>query len=125
MTTNYGFSCFFFAQAQFFSSSQLPAELPDELLRAPFIWLRRGSVVPPLHGPYAVLQRGPAPSLSGRVGSRDEIISVSRLKACTDADTMSGSQRRRGRPPGKCPDSPTATKPVSFSDTLVSTPPAQ
>jgi hypothetical protein len=33
------------------SSIQLPAELPDELLCAHFVWLRRSSVVPPLHRP--------------------------------------------------------------------------
>jgi hypothetical protein len=51
------------------SSTQLPAELPDELLRAPFAWLRRGGVVPPLHrsfdGPYAVLRSEPLRSGRG------------------------------------------------------------
>jgi hypothetical protein len=45
------------------STSQLPAELPDELLHTPFFWLCRAGIVPPLHhpynGPYTVLQRGP------------------------------------------------------------------
>jgi hypothetical protein len=42
------------------SSTQLQAELPDELLRAPFVWLCCGVVVPPLHrpydGPYAIVE---------------------------------------------------------------------
>jgi hypothetical protein len=33
-------------------STQLLAELPDELLCAPFVWLHHGSIVPPLHRPY-------------------------------------------------------------------------
>jgi hypothetical protein len=74
--------------------SQLPAKLPDELLHAPFIWLHHGGIVPPLHhpydSPYTFLQRGPC-SFTIRVGLRDEIISVSRLKACMEADAMPGS----------------------------------
>ncbi len=61
------------------SSAQLPAEL-----------LRWGGVVPPLHRPYAVLRLGPC-SFTIRVRSRDEVVSVSRLKACTEADAMPGS----------------------------------
>jgi hypothetical protein len=38
------------------------------------------------------------------------------------ADGMPGSPRRRGRPPGSHPGGPAATKRVSFSDPLVSTP---
>jgi hypothetical protein len=43
------------------SSTQLLAELPDKLLRAPFVWLvASGGVVLPLHcpydGPYTILQ---------------------------------------------------------------------
>jgi hypothetical protein len=71
------------------SSTQLPAELPDKLLRAPFIWLCRSGVVPPLHSPYdcpyTVVRQGPR-SFTIRVGSRDEIVSVSHLKTCTEAE---------------------------------------
>jgi hypothetical protein len=34
------------------SSTQLPAELPDELLRAPIVCLCRRGVVLPLHHPF-------------------------------------------------------------------------
>jgi hypothetical protein len=96
------------------SSAQLPYELPGDLLSAPLVWVRRGGVIPPLQplydGPYAALRRG-LRSFTIRVGARDEVIAVSRLKACTAADAMPGSPR--------CP---AATKRVSFSDPLVSTP---
>jgi hypothetical protein len=98
------------------SSTDLPSELPAELLSAPLIWVRRGSLVPPLQplydGPYAVLRRGPR-SFTIRVGSRSEVVFVSRLKACTAATP--GSQRRCGRLPGSHPGSLDATKWVSFS----------
>ena len=107
------------------SSTELPSELPAELLSAPLVWVRRGGLVPPLQplydGPYAVLRRGPR-SFTIRVGSRDEVVAVSRLKACTAADATPGSPRRRGRPPGSRPGSLAATKRVSFSDPLVSSP---
>ncbi len=105
------------------SSGQLPDELPSDLLSAPLIWVRRGGVIPPLQplydGPYAVLRRGPH-SFTIRVGSRDEVVAVSRLKACTAVDATPGSPRRHGRPPGSRSGSLAATKRVSFSDPLVS-----
>jgi hypothetical protein len=52
----------------------------------------------------------------------DEIISVSRLKACMEGDATPGSPRRSGRPPSKRPGGPAATKQVSFADPLVSPP---
>jgi hypothetical protein len=85
------------------SSTELHSKLPAELLSAPLIWVRWGGLVPPLQplydGPYAVLRRGPC-SFTIRVGSQDEVVAVSRLKACTAVDAMPGSPRRRGRPPG-------------------------
>jgi hypothetical protein len=45
------------------SSTDLPSDLPAELLSAPLIWVCRGGQVPPLQplydGPYVVLRRGP------------------------------------------------------------------
>jgi hypothetical protein len=91
------------------SSIELPAELPDELLRAPFFWLCHGGIVLPLHRPhvglYTVLRHGPR-SFTIRVGSRDKIVSVSHLEACTEADTIPGSPQRRGLPPGQCTGGP-------------------
>ncbi len=107
------------------SSTELPSELPAKLLSAPLVWVRGGGLVPPLQplydGPYAVLRRGPR-SFTIRVRSWDEVVAVSRLKACTAADATPGSPRRRGRPQGSPPGGPAATKRVSFSDPLVSSP---
>jgi hypothetical protein len=107
------------------SSAQLPDELPGGLLSAPLIWVRRGVIIPPLQPlydcPYTVLRRG-SRSFTIRVGSRDEVIAVSCFKACTAADATPGSPRHRSRPPGSHPGGPAATKRVSFSDPLVSTP---
>ncbi len=107
------------------SSAQLPNELPGELLSAPLVWVHRGGVIPPLQplydGHYAVLHRGPC-SFTILVESRDEVIAVSRLKACTAADATPGSPRRWGRPLGSHRGGPATTKQVLFSDMLVSSP---
>jgi hypothetical protein len=107
------------------SSTELPSKLPAELLSAPHVWVRRGGLVPSLQplydGPYAVLCRGPR-SFTIRVGSRDKVVAVSHLKTCTAADAMPGSPRRRGKPPSSRPGGLAATKRVSFSDPLVSSP---
>jgi hypothetical protein len=81
------------------SSAELPSELLAELLSTPLIWVRRGSVIPPLHllydGPYTVLHHG-SRSFTIRVRSQDEIIAVSCLKACTVENAKPGSPHRRG-----------------------------
>ncbi len=61
-------------------------------------------------------------SFTIRVGSRDKVVAISRLKACTAADATPGSPRCRGRLPGSRPSSLAAGKRVSFSDPLVSSP---
>jgi hypothetical protein len=111
-------------------SSGLPSELPAELLSAPLVWIRCGSSAPPLHplydGPYAILRRG-AHSFTLQVRPREEIIAVSRLKACTTADAAPGSPCRRGRPPGKRPNGGSgsaAAKRVTFQHPLIVTPSA-
>jgi hypothetical protein len=68
------------------SSTDLPSELLPKLLSTPLVWLRQGGFLPPLQplydGPYVVLRGGPH-SLTIRFRSRDEVVPVSRLKACT------------------------------------------
>jgi hypothetical protein len=107
------------------SSTELPSELPAELLSTPLVWVHRGGLVPPLQplydGPYAVLRRGPR-SFTIRVGSRDEVVAFSRLKACRAADATPGSQRCCRTPPGSHPGGLAATKRVWFSHLLVSSP---
>ncbi len=90
--------------------------------------------MPPLQplydGPYAVIRRG-GRSFTLQIGSREEIVAVSRLKACTTVDAAPGSPLRRGLPPGKRPGSSAAAKrpngsaaakQVSFAHPLASTP---
>jgi hypothetical protein len=66
------------------SSTDLPSELPAELLSAPLVWVHRGGIVPPLQplydSLYAVLPHSPR-SFTIRVGSQDEVVAVSCLKA--------------------------------------------
>jgi hypothetical protein len=107
------------------SSVQLPSELPAELHSTPLVWVHRSSMVLPLQplydSPYAILRCGPR-SFTIRVGSRDEVIAISHLIACTVADAEPGSPCYRGRLPGLRPGGPATTKQVSFSDPLVSSP---
>jgi hypothetical protein len=63
----------------------------------------------------------PAPSLSG-LGCGTRSSPVNRLKACTAVDATPGSPPRHGRPPGLRPGGLAATKRVSFSDPLISSP---
>ncbi len=62
-------------------------------------------------GPYAVLRRG-GRSFMLRIGSREEIVAVSRRKACSAADAT----------PSKRPGGSAAAKRVSFAQPLASTP---
>ena len=116
---------------------QLPVELPADLVNARLVWVRHDAVRRPLQrpydGPFAVIARGPR-AFTIRVGDRDEIISVARLKPCTDADAAPSTPPRRGRPPkaaatGATPDAAsrggqTAPRAVTFSDPLAA-PPSQ
>jgi hypothetical protein len=63
-----------------------------------------------------------APAPSPSVGSRDKVVAISCLKACTAAGATPGSLHRRGRPLVSHPGSHATTKRVSFSDPLVSSP---
>ncbi len=80
------------------SSLALPRELPAQLLSAWLVWVRCGGTVPPLRllydSPYAVIHRG-SRSFMLRIGSTEEFVAVSRLKACTTTDAAPGSPRRR------------------------------
>jgi hypothetical protein len=103
-----------------YSSTQLPSELPADLLSAPLRWVCQGGVIPPLQplcdGPYAVLHHDPC-SFTIPVRSRDEVIAVSRLKACTEADAMPGNLRCPSRPLGSSPGGPATTKSLVYRPT--------
>ncbi len=104
------------------STLHLPSELPAQLLSAQLVWVRCGGALRPLYdSPYAVLRHG-GHSFTLQIGSREEVIAVCRLKACTAADAAPGSPRRRGRPPGKRPGGSAAAKRVSFATPLAATP---
>jgi hypothetical protein len=70
----------------------------------------------------SVVIRHSAHSFTLQVGPSEEIVTVSRLKACTAADAVPGSPRRRGRPPGKRPGGSAAAKQVIFAHPLASMP---
>jgi hypothetical protein len=118
------------------SSLALPSELPAHFLSARLVWVCCSGAVPPLQplydGPYAVIRHG-GRSFTLQVRPREEIVAMSRLKACTTADAVPGSPRRRGRPPGKrrggsaaaeCPNGSAAANRVTFANPLASTPSA-
>jgi hypothetical protein len=118
-------------------ADQLPAELPADLVNTRLVWVRHDAVRQPLQrpydGPYAVIAQG-LRAFTVRVGTRDEVITVARLKPCTDAAALPETPPRRGQPlkaaaTGTTPDTarrggPTAPSGVTFSDPLV-TPPSQ
>ncbi len=79
------------------------------------------STMAPTRSCAVVLRCGPR-SFTIRVGSRDEVITVSCLKASMAADATPSSLRHHGRPLGSRPGGLAATKRVSFSDLLVSSP---
>jgi hypothetical protein len=116
---NFGCSCFFLAQAQF----QYPAARRAAARHFRLVVPRQYCPASPPHPrrPLGRPRRGPC-SFTIRARFRDEIVPVSRLKACTEVATTPCSPRRRSRPSGKRPGCPAATKCVLFSDLLVSLP---
>ena len=79
-----------------------PTELPQDLLDASHVLVRRDGHVPPLaplyDGPYAALRRS-MQYFTIQMGSREEVVSTSRLKACHTPDVVAAAPRRRGHPP--------------------------
>jgi hypothetical protein len=85
------------------SCAEVAAELPKNLLRADFVYVRRGGVLPTLaakyEGPYKVLERSDKFLFCKWVEKRDS-VSVDRLKPYTAAGSVSpAAPPRRGRPP--------------------------
>jgi cleavage and polyadenylation specificity factor subunit 1 len=99
-----------------------PQVLPEELLLARFVLVRRDGVQPPLSalydGPYLVLERS-LHFFKLQVGPRTDTISTHRLKVCySPPDVEAALPPRRGRPPGRQPGLP------ATSGDLHRTPPA-
>jgi hypothetical protein len=84
------------------SGDPLPVRLPDALLGARFVFVRRDAAHPSLEpsyaGPYEVLERS-LRTFRVMVGARPEVISCSRLKpAFLRPDAVPALPPRRGRP---------------------------
>lgn len=76
---------------------------PKGLLQADFVYVKRGSVAPPLtplyQGPYLVTKKGPK-FFQVEIGGRSETITVDRLKPHSGhAPVVPAEPPRRGRPP--------------------------
>ncbi len=84
------------------AARQPPPQLPDDLTRAPKVFMRRDSHVPPLQplydGPYAVLRRS-LHHFTLCIGDREDKVSTLRLKPCSDPTAPPAQPRVRGCPP--------------------------
>ena len=78
------------------------SEPPKNLSSAAFVFVRRGAPGPPLSplydGPYRVVASGPK-FFTLQVGSRQDTVSVDRLKPCLSAEVTPATPPLRGRPP--------------------------
>jgi hypothetical protein len=89
------------------NAAPAPSALPEELLLARFVLVRRDGVQPPLSpifdGPYRVLERSTHFFLL-EMGDRTDKVSTLRLKAArTPADTEPAKPPRRGHPVAQAP----------------------
>jgi hypothetical protein len=83
-------------------ASPAPLDLPEDLLLARFVLVRREGAQPPLSpmydGPFLVLERS-LHFFKLQVGSRQDTVSTHRLKPChAPKDTQAALPPRRGRP---------------------------
>jgi hypothetical protein len=89
------------------NAAPAPSTLPEELLLARFVLVRRDGALPPLlpiyDDPYRVLERSTHFFLL-KMGDRTNKVSTLRLKAArTPADTEPAKPSRRGRPVAQAP----------------------
>jgi hypothetical protein len=77
-------------------------QLPDDLARAPTLFMRRDGNEPPLQplydGPYAVIRRS-LHHFTLRIGDKEDKVSTLRLKPGTDPTSPPAQPRVRGPPP--------------------------
>jgi hypothetical protein len=91
------------SQPRTLSYAEVAAGPPTHLAKARFVYVRRGGHVPPLAplyvGPYEVLHKH-AKSFTLRVGDKEEVVSVDRLKPHTGpGPLLPAAPPHRGRPP--------------------------
>jgi hypothetical protein len=86
--------------------------LPESLLLSRFVLVRKDGAKPPLSpvydGPFLVLERS-LRSFKIQIGSKVEVVSTLRLKAChapPDAVAADPPRRADARPPIVAPDDP-------------------
>jgi transposase InsO family protein len=82
--------------------AQAAAAVPKSLMAASYVYVRRGGTTPPLtplyQGPFLVKQSGPK-FFKLLIGSREESVSVDRLKPhLGEAPVSPAAPRQRGRP---------------------------
>jgi hypothetical protein len=88
-------------------SKPAPEALPEDLLLARHVLVRRDGATPPLtpiyDGPYLVLERS-LRFFKLQIGNKTDNVSILRLKACKSPPDMAVAQPpRRGRPPAAAP----------------------
>jgi hypothetical protein len=78
------------------------ASVPEKLMKAEYVFLRRGGLVQPLaplyHGPYKMLQAG-RKFFTISLGGREDTVSVDRLKPHLGGPVVPALPPARGRPP--------------------------
>jgi hypothetical protein len=99
------------------SSTDLPSELPAELLSALLVWVSRGGIIPHLQlfydSPYAVLRRSPPPPSPSKSGSGKRWSTSAALRPARQqmprlaarhaaADCRAHAQAIRLQPSGSC-----------------------
>jgi hypothetical protein len=76
--------------------------VPEKLMKAEYVFMRRGGVVLPLaplyHGPYMVLQAG-SKFFTISLGGREDTVSVDRPKLHLGGPVVPALPPARGRPP--------------------------
>ena len=92
------------------------SQISKELYSSEYVFVKRLAHAPPLSsqylGPYKVLERK-VNTFKIRVGDKDDLISVFRLKPCfSEGPVQPGIPPRRGRPPRQPPEQTTPSRPA-------------
>ena len=92
------------------------SQISKELYSSEYVFVKRLAHAPPLSsqylGPYKVLERN-VNTFKIRVGDKDDLISVNRLKPCfCEGPVQPAIPPRRGRPPRRPPERTTPSRPA-------------